>query len=490
MSRTKDLAKSTFSILASQSLTTTISIVFIAYFARVFSKDQMAVYATLTMLSGWTATISSMGMGTLMEKEVAQLEAAGEHDLARSQVSSVILYRTLLMILVSLVFFWVSPGITLKFFGNHEYVNLIRYVVVIGFVMAFAGTLSTIQVAGQRFISRSLIDFATLLSQRVFCVIGFVYAGIYGFFSGILLGTLIGIILCLFDVRKYLTWRFISFSELFGKSKGYFGLNMIKLATDQIDRPVVAFFLGAEALAGYHVAKRLYDNLCGLVVAVELPAGIKLGEVKVEGPAALNSYYNRCLIVIAHLFIPLGCFLMVVAKSLLLLYGGEKYISSSPVLATFGFTLMGLGLWLMVRQAGLRLVSVRYLVYQYLVTSAVTFSAYGLLLPLVGETGLPVAMGLGYIAGFISLAYQLQKQWQLKLPCRQLFSSCCCGLCVLVMALPAAMVMPGMVHLAITCILSGLVYLAWLKLFGPLEVETLLRNVSGRIPVFRVIFAR
>lgn len=490
MSRTSELARSSLSILASQGFTTLISIVFIAYFAREFSKEQMAIYATLAMLSGWTISLGELGMGTLLEKDVAHLTAKGMHSEVAGLITSVMVYRTLLMAVVSLAFYLTAPLFSQRLFGGAEQVLLLEYVVVVSFVMSFTASLGSIQVATQRFVSRSGIDVATILAQRGFCVIGYLSGGIFGFYSGLLLATLLGMALCLIDIRRYLTAKLIPFREIFRQCRGYFGLSLLKVAGDQIDRPVVAFLLGAEALAGYHVAKRLFDNLYGLVQAIVVPAGVKFGEVKAEGLAALQTYYHRSLVIVAHIFIPIGCLAMVVAPSLLLLYGGEKYVAASPVLAAFGFTLMGLAIWVIVRQAALRLVSVRHLTSQYLVTLVVTLVAYGILLPLWGEVGIPIAMGLGYAAGLVPVAVYMQKELGLIFPVRSLLVTCCCGVCILTVMVPASLLAPGLGQLAVAGVLSGLVYVMWLIFVGPREVVSLVKQVCSTLPSVRMIFAR
>ncbi|MBN2428729.1 MAG: oligosaccharide flippase family protein [Deltaproteobacteria bacterium] len=486
ISRTRQLAKSSLSILLSHGLITVISLVFIAYFARVFSKEQMAVYATLTILSGWTSLLGGMGMGTLVEKEVAQLEAEGQHLRVKKLITSALVYRTGLMVLITLIFYLSSSAICFSFFHHHDYLDLIRFVILISFVLAFFDQLEIIQVASQRFVSRSAINVVTVLSQRAFCVIGFFLGGVSGFFWGFLLGTLIGVLLCLLDIRKYLCWRLIPFLEIFKASWPYFGLVMLKGATDKIDRPLVAAFLGAEALAGYHVAKRLFDNIYALVNTIVVPAGVKFGEVRGEGGEALEHYYRQTLVLVSSLFIPLGIFIMIAAKSLLLLYAGPKYVNTFPVLAAFGFTLMGLPIWSLVRQAGLRLVSPRHLASQYILTSAATFLVYFLLLPLLGEVGIPIAMGFGYIVGVLPIVFQLKTQQNLRFPLHQVFISGGCGFCILAVNFPVSELTPGLFHLTLASFLSGLTYLAWLHYIGPPDIARFLKNQLSKIPKFRL----
>lgn len=487
MSRTKELAKSTASILASQVTSTIISVIFLAYFARVFSKEQMAVFAILTMFAVWNELLGGLGMGTLVVKDVAHLTAQGNTEKAKSLISSVIIYRTLAMLLISLIWFFISPVIAENSFKSYNYLGLIRYMSLISFAMSCWSIFTCIQIATQRFHTKAAINVVTMLTQRVLCVIGYFTFGIYGFFTGHLIGTIIGVVLTFFDIRKYLTWRLLPFRDIFKQSKNYIIVGLLNGTLTELDRPVIAIFLGAEALAGYHIAKRLFENMYKAMGAVIVPAGVKFGEVKAETIDSLKTYFRQIIVMTVHLFFPLGFFVMVVGKPLLVLYGGAKYESSAPVLIAFGLTIMGASVWAILREATLRLLLARHLALQTIASVTVTTVAYAILLPRIGVIGIPIAMSLGYFIGFTPLVYLLKKRCDLQVPFSQFYYSTICGLLILAIHLPLFYLSNPFLKLIIASILACIIYVAWLHVVGPKAMDDVVRKIYSRIPIVKKI---
>ncbi|MDZ4186087.1 MAG: oligosaccharide flippase family protein, partial [Desulfuromonadales bacterium] len=332
-----------------------------------------------------------------------------------------------------------------------------------------------------KFMSREVINVVTVLCQRLLCVFGFILSGVSGFYWGLLLATLLGLGLGLVDIRKYLTWRLIPFTRIFRESRSYFGLELLRSGLDHLDRPVIALFLGAEALAGYHVAKRLYENFYALIIAIVVPAGVKFGELRSAGAGVLKEYYRTCMIFITQLFIPLGFFLAVISPQLLLLYGGEKYLPNTPVLIAFGFTFIGAALWTTLREAALRLLSPKHIAYQYLISTVVTMGGYLVLLPTVGPWGIPVAMGLGYFSGLLPLLKPLEKEWGLQMPVRNFFTATGAGVSVSLAAIPLLLINNVVSQLVVATTLAGAIYISWLIWVGPVEAGDFLRKVGLRI---------
>lgn len=368
----KELAKSSASNLLSQGVILAFSLLFLAYFARAFSKEQMAAYALVSVLAGWNELIGTFGMGTLLERNAAILAAKGEHERLKQLVSGAMVYRIAGVFLVSLIWFALSPWIAEHTFKTAEYAMLIRYIALISFAASCRSIVMDTQGALQHFAAKSAITTVSSIAQQVLSLLGYFSFGVYGFFSGYLLATLLGITLSFIDIRKYLCRQLIPFNDVFRQSRAYFGIGTLELALERIDRPLIGVFLGAEALAAYHIAKRLYENLCQAINALVVPIGIKFGEVDVAGENMLSRYYQKTFIIIAQLFIPMSFFVMLTSRPFLYLYGGEKYISSYPVAMAFGFTLLSYSMWTFFRVAGLRLLRARFLAYQVIFSYSVT----------------------------------------------------------------------------------------------------------------------
>ncbi|OGR32149.1 MAG: hypothetical protein A2005_11465 [Desulfuromonadales bacterium GWC2_61_20] len=475
MSRYKEIIKSSASILSSQFASALISIVFLAYFARVFSKEQMAIYATLTIFSSWNEVIGGLGMGTLLIKDVAGLNANGRQDEANRLISSVFVYRTLGILLTCIVWAAAMPFVVGYFFVDNANLKLVLLAVVISFFMALRAQVGHVQVALQTFHARALINVGTTLVQRVFCVLGFFAWGQTGFYYGFLFGTLVGLGMGLWDIRQCFSAKLMPFREIIVASRGYWTLKWIRSGAMQADRPLVAVLLGPEGLASYHMVKRLYDNLYTAMTAFAVPMGVKFGEVLVEGRPQLTEFYRQSVAVIGFVFIPLGFFICALGKPILALYGGAKYAADGQLLSAFGMTLIAVAFWTLLREAALRLVSARHLATQYLVTVAITLTAYGLLIPLLGVTGVPVAMTLGFIIGCIPLARILFDQCALVPPLDVLRSPGLFGVLLFAALYPLSFIDNVVASLGLGGTIAVLMCLAWLTWCGPMEVKSIIR---------------
>jgi O-antigen/teichoic acid export membrane protein len=484
VSRSSELAKSAVSNLLSQGVMTVSSIAYIAYFARAFSEKQMAVYAMLNVMIGWN-DLATAGFSALLNKDAALLITAGESQKFRSLFSSVVFYRTITLLLICQCWFFASPLIARYMFKDNSYMHFMYYAPYISIAAVVRSMLSGAQSAVQRFTSRSTINVVTGLSQQALSVGGYFAYDVTGFLSGFLAGSMLGIILCCVDLKSYFTLRLKPFSELFRESRPYMVLQFLDGAIDRLDRPVVGFFLGAEALAAYHIARRLYENLYTATSTILEPVVVKFGEVLAEGQESLNRYYRQAIIVTGHIFFPLGFFMILAGKPLLSLYGGAKYTSSYPVVMAFGFTLLGISMWSTLRAAGLRLLPARYLAYQTIISYVVTIAGYLFLLPVIGTAGIPIAMGVGYFAGW-TLESRLRKQWGTRTPWKDVCMTFGCGLTMLVALVPMSFFRGSMVKLVVACAFSGIIYLAWTHLIGPKEIDMRLRRIYATLPLGKV----
>lgn len=490
MTRGQQLLRSSTSTLASQVANALISILFIAYFARAFSREQMAIYAIMSMFASWNEIVGGLGMHTLMVRDAAQLKARGDHNGVNLLISSVLVYRTCALALTSLVWFLTSPLTTAHSFSEPSSLGLVEYAVVIAFFMSCRSELSAVQTALERFGRQAVINTGTVFMQRLFSVIGYFTFGVQGFFTGYLVSTIASALWTAWDIRQFLTWQRLPFSTIFRQSRGLWGIKFIRGALDHLDRPLILSLMSAELLGVYFVAKRLYENLYNVVTSISVPIGVKFGEVKIEGNQALRSFFNKSCLINAQIFIPVSAVLMVTAHPLLSLYGGEKYGEASAVLAAFGFTLIGVSFWSLMREASLRLLETRHLAIQYVSSATVTLVAYFLLVPKLQLVGVPIAMGLGYLAGIYPILVILRKTHDLHLPMSSIGKIFGCAGCIIVIVpLLTLLVSQVVILLIASLILSGFLVLFWLYFVGPRDVNELLAPLYMQIPSVRRLLA-
>jgi len=279
-----------------------ISISFMAYFARVFTKEQMAIYAALTVLKAWNDIITGLGLGTLLVKDATPLISSGNIYDAKRLITSVLVYRTSFLLILCCILIFIEESISPGILIGLGYSDIFNIIVLISFISGFSSMVSATLIPLQKFGTREVINVSSVLFQRIVCVVGFLSVGVIGFYYALIVSYLLELLVGLVVVRNYLTLHLIPFAQLFRSSRSYYGLEILRSGLDNLDRPVVAFFMGTTALADYHVAKRLFDNFYQLMLAIIVPAGVKFGELQVSAKHVLQEYYNHCLILVSHLF--------------------------------------------------------------------------------------------------------------------------------------------------------------------------------------------
>jgi O-antigen/teichoic acid export membrane protein len=486
MSRFAKLTKSSSAILASQITTSSLSILFLAYYARVFSKPEMALFAFISLLGIWLPTLAGLGLNTLAIKNVAEMVKTQDASSVQKYISSIILYRFSSIFIGTLLCLALSKKFTQYSFGNMEYLPLFRLTIIIGFFVGCKDTLAGLLQALQKFYLRSFLNFLIPMSQMIFGLIGYLLDGIRGFLFGFLISTLLGLLLSLYGIRSYLSFQLIPFKNLFRSSFGYWGLDGLRGTLNQLDQPVVAMFLGAEALAGYYIGKRIYEKANMLVSSVVLPAGVIFGEVRAEGREALQQYFHNTMLMAASLFIPLGFFTTAISRSALLLYAGDQYLPYVPIAMLFGITLIFTGFWMMMREAALRLMTVKKLMVVYVCASGATLISYGTLLPILGILGVPISIVIGFSLGNCLLLHSLKTDHGVGLSYKTIISASICGFSFLATGYAASLLNNILLEFVLITIICSILYLLWNWMWGPDINKTLLLKIYNKIySVFR-----
>ena len=153
------------------------------------------------------------------------------------------------------------------------------------------------------------------------------------------------------------------------------------------------------------------------------------------------------------------------------------------MLAAFGFTLIGVSFWSLMREVSLRLLETRHLAIQYISSATVTLLAYLLLIPKLQLVGVPIAMGLGYLAGIYPIVVILRKTWDVHLPIASISKIFGCAVCILVIVpILTLFISKIFTLLIVSLMLSLFLILSWLYFVGPNDVKEILNPIYMQIP--------
>ena len=105
----------------------------------------------------------------------------------------------------------------------------------------------------------------------------------------------------------------------------------------KVDGLLIGKFSGAAVLGVYRQAYQLImvpiDQINGPILSVSQPALSRLN----NDPARYQNYYSKILYLIGFITIPLGIFVMVYAREIILFLLGEKWAEAIPFLRIFAF---------------------------------------------------------------------------------------------------------------------------------------------------------
>jgi O-antigen/teichoic acid export membrane protein len=429
LSRAKELSRSIGSTLGAQFLGLAFSLVFLAYFARVLPKSEIALYAFMATMVSWVE-LFRLGFPTLMLREVPVLKAKGQNEDARRLISGTVFYCALTGLLVSVAIGLLAPQLAEWVHGSQTYVVEFQILAVVTWAHAMMANFSMVQEALQRFHMRAACNVIINVGGRALAWVVFLQFGFRGFLWSFVVANVVVLFIQIWSMRHELTVRIMPFRRMFRRSRIYIGVNVLRNLMVNLDRPVVAFVLGDVALADYYVAKRLFDVVRKTARAVIAPPGIKLSEAKVEGTAATNSYLQKSMSLMTFLFVPAGFCMIAMGEPLLRLWVGSSYASSSGILICFGIAIMAQSVSQTWWQAVFRLTAARHLLVLTVLMAAVTFSMYAVLLPPLGPTGIPLSFACACVAASVYATVLLRREANIFVPTTIYWRALACGLVV------------------------------------------------------------
>lgn len=341
MSHAKQVMRSGVKVFSSQILINLFSIGFIIFLSRTLDKTDFATFAVFAILGGLIKLTVNLGLETSCIQRVPELIAKGENDKASAMLKTTFLSRTLLSIFFALLIFSLSSTVSKIFLKTDEYNHIIQIMSLGILFSSLVDSLGLLTQITQQFGKISIINVIVNVSSRVSSIVLYFIFGLKGYIIGFAWTPVIGIILFLWLLRKWLFVKssYYSWLKLVKYSLPFYAKGYMRFCLMQFDMLVIGIFLEPATLATYFIARKFSEYIFMISNSFGNPVLIKIAELKNNGLDYVAKIFGRVSRYFSFLFVPLCIGTASTSYFLLNLYGGHKYTDG-----TFILILLSLGM--------------------------------------------------------------------------------------------------------------------------------------------------
>ena len=334
MTHSKQVMRSGAKVFGAQISINVFSVAFTIFLAHTLSKTDFATFAVFGILSGIIAMTVNLGLETSCIQRVPELIATGENDEASAMLQTTILSRTILSAFFALSIFYSSAIVSRIFLKTSEYDYIIQIMSLGILFSSLIDSLNLLTQITQQFGKISIIQVVVNVLSRVFSIGLYFVLGLKGYIIGFSWTPIIGIILYLLLLRKWLFVKsgFYPWFKLVKYSLPFYGRGFVRFSLMRLDQFIIGVFLDPTALATYFIAKKFSEYIFMISAAVCNPIRIKISELNKDGLKRISRIFIKISRYYSLVFIPLCFSVAAVSYPLLHLYGGYKYTSGTFIL--------------------------------------------------------------------------------------------------------------------------------------------------------------
>lgn len=269
-------------LVGGRTLEKVIGLVALIIYARIFSATDLALVPLVSLLGGLVPIVLCFGIIPTIVMETPRL-LVSDRDRAFSLVR-----RALIIGIAAAVF----AGISLVLYGDQLMVwfspkmaqapGLILWTAVAVATQSLFAMLNQILSGLVKFWDLTIANLASSATRIAFVLVFFHWYGAAGIAAGIAASMLVGCVYSLWAIRKELSAKISQhyrYGAILKISWPFYLEGYVMYLRSQGDQLVVTSILGAESLAFYYVARRLYDFLRTLSDSIDsafIPALSKL----------------------------------------------------------------------------------------------------------------------------------------------------------------------------------------------------------------------
>jgi len=339
--------RDTTKLLGAQWIISVFSMFYFIVITQLFTKIQLASVAILGIICGIAAMLSGMGLSTTCIQKAPELIARGERNSACALIKSSILIPLALSLATAGIVLLTTTRISQIFFKSSNFGTLIKIMTLGTIVYKLYESLSHTLVAVQKFGKLSIVNVMNNIGGRIFALPLYFVLGIKGYIGGLIFAQALVILYMVYHLKEYLfvKSRLYPVKELVHYSLPYYGDGFVRFGTMQADQLIIGVFLRPELLATYYVARRFFDYLQLYVDGLLGPIVPKIAELKTQGSEIVQRTFTKTSRYLSFSLIPVAILIAAISYPLLRVYGGDKYISATPVLALLSMAAIAYGLY-------------------------------------------------------------------------------------------------------------------------------------------------
>jgi O-antigen/teichoic acid export membrane protein len=408
----RQIVKNSLLNFISQSFVLIISVVFIAYISRKLTKFELGIFAVMNIFMGIIPLIVGLGLATSAIRLVPELKVKGNFEKVSDIIKMTVGLPIPETILITLLCIILSKFLSIVFLKSPQYSEYITWIILISFFYSVFDRIILIYQSLQDFKKIAFLSIFMNLLSRILAIIFLLNGyGVVGIFKGFLIGTIFGVIISIFTLRKYIFSKYYGYpiKEYIRFSFPYYLQGWARFAFNQADQFLVALMFIPEILAVYFIAKKVVSLFILVFESLLGPIVPRLAEKKGQSIENFFENYKKSYHTFSIFAFLSSLFLLINSKNLIYLLGGGKFYNQFLVLNIisvsmffyFLFSLYSIFVYLM--YTPLDILKINILV-------GIANMLFGFLLGLKFELiGFAIGQSIGFILGIFILYYNYKE---------------------------------------------------------------------------------
>ena len=347
MNRSIEVMRSSAKLLSSQIVVVTFSLFYFIIITRLLTKLELSSIAIFIIITTFCAMFTGLGLTASCLQKAPELLNKGEKVEACALIKISIFIPFILSLIIAIGAFFISPWISKIFFKTQGYANLVK-VMILGIVTyKLQEILGHIFKVVQRFGKMAITKVINDVGGKILGLTLFFAFGIKGYIFGLIIGQGLAILFSIYYLRDYIFFksRLYPIGRLVRYSLPYYSDGFVRFGTMQADQLIIGVFLRPELLATYYVVRRSFDYLQFYIDALLGPIVPKIAELKTQGKEIIQRAFTKTSRYLSFSLIPVSLLIAAISYPLLRIYGGDKYIGATPVLALLSLATIAYGLY-------------------------------------------------------------------------------------------------------------------------------------------------